>query len=346
MQGIPLQPRVAPTAIEAGRLADRSPKREVITMFRSHKLTALLAIFALAVLAPSAAAQQQSPQMQKIVEAEQLIKQGNPDGALAIVGELLEENPEFAFAYFIAGLAYEAKENAGAAGDTKTEYCQNAYDNFLKAAEYQPGYGIAHRLASMHAADRGDLDASWQQAIKAHQSGTDMNDAFTGLGTMSEKPADLEQQLAVKRVFVAPMDTETFENQGDRSLGSSTSTRNIRENSASSNADVGRRVLNEAAADIAQFQREANRQFASSRAFGLVQRPEMADLIMVFEVDSISDDTRRRTRGFMKLLDAKSGEEAFRRRVEFADIATRAELNRDFSQIMSIIEEWAAENLR
>jgi hypothetical protein len=308
-------------------------------MFRSHKWTALLAIFALAVLAPPAPAHQQpSPEMQKVIEAEQLVNQGNPDGALAIVQALIAENAEFAPAHFIAGLAYVAKEKT-TSGDEKTEYCRSAYDSFLKAAEYQPGWGIAHRMASMHAADRGDIDASWQQAIKAHQSGTDMNDAFAGLGSMSEKPADLEQQLAVKRVFVAPMDTEAFQSQGDTTLGGSSS-------AGSSRTDVGRRVVNEAAADIAQFQREANRQFANSRAFGLVQRPEMADLIMVFEVDSIADSTRRRTRGFMKLLDAKSGEEAYRRRVELADIATRAELNRDFSQIMRIMEEWAAENLR
>ncbi|HEX9700915.1 MAG TPA: hypothetical protein VGD06_15775 [Acidobacteriota bacterium] len=313
-------------------------------MFLSRKWTALLAIFALAVLVPPAQAHQQSPEMQKIIEAEQLVNQGNPDGALAIVQALLEENPEFAPAHFIAGIAYEAKEKGGASGDAKTELCQNAYGSFIKAAEYQPGWGIAHRMASMHAADRGDLDESWQQAIKAHQSGTDMSDAFAGLGSMSEKPADLEQQLAVKRVFIAPMDTEIFENQGDRSLGSSDSTR--RNNSASSNTEVGRRVLNEAVADIAQFQREANRQFANSRAFGLVQRPEMADLIMVFEVDSMADSTRRRTRGYLKLIDAKSGEEAYRRRVEFADIASRGDLNRDFSQIMRIMEEWAAQNLR
>jgi tetratricopeptide (TPR) repeat protein len=312
---------------------------------KNIRWTLLLAGLAVLVIAPVVAAQQQSPEMQKVIEAEQLVQQGNPDGALAITRELLEENPEFAPAHFIAGIAYETKEKGGATGDPKTELCQNAYDSFIKAAEYQPGWGIAHRMASMHAADRGDLDQSWQQAIKAHQSGTDMSDAFAGLGSMSEKPADLEEQLAVKRVFVAPMDTEAFEQQGDRSLGNAGGVRD-KDDAASGSTNVGRRVLNEAGSDIMQFQREANRQFANSRAFGLVQRPEMADLVMVFEVDSIADSTRRRTRGFVKLVDAKSGEESYRRRVEFNDIASRADLNRDFSQIMRIIEEWAAENLR
>jgi tetratricopeptide (TPR) repeat protein len=306
---------------------------------KNIRWTLLLAGLAVLVIAPVVAAQQQSPEMQKVIEAEQLVQQGKPDEALAITRELLEENPEFPEAYFISGLAYAAKGRAEAAGPAKVAHYQDAYDSFIKAVEYRPGWGIAHRMASLHAYDVGNIELSWEHAIKAHQSGTDMSDGLEGLGSVSEKPADLEEQLAVKRVFVAPMDTETFEEQADRSLGGASS-------AGSSRTNVSGRVLNEAAADIAQFQREANRQFANSRAFGLVQRPEMADLVMVFEVDSIADSTRRRTRGFVKLIDAKSGEEAYRRRVEFADISTRADLNRDFSQIMRIMEEWAAENLR
>ena len=321
-------------------------------MFLSRKWTALLAIFAVAVLTPPAQAHQQSPQMQKVIEAEQLVNQGNPDGALAIVQALIAENPEFAPAYFIAGIAYEAKEKGGATGDAKTELCQNAYDSFMKAAEYQPGWGIAHRMASMHAADRGDLGESWQQAIKAHQSGTDMSDAFAGLGSMSEKPADLEQQLAVKRVFVGPVDTETFENQADSALSGGSG------GAASARTDVGRRVVNETRADLLQMQQEAQRQLADSRSFGVVQRQEMANYIMVFEVDYISDtqragdrdrasqNRRRELRGVVKLVDVQSGEEAYRRRIEFRDISSRSDLNRDFSQLMSIMEEWAAETLR
>ena len=51
-------------------------------------------------------------------------------------------------------------------------------------------------------------------------------------------------------------------------------------------------------------------------------------------------------RGYLKLVDAQSGEQTYRRRVDFADIASLADLNRDFSLIMSIMEEWAAEQRR
>jgi hypothetical protein len=204
----------------------------------------------------------------------------------------------------------------------------------------------------MYAADVNNLEASWEHAIKAHQAGTDMSDAFEGLQTMTEAPDDFEAQLSAPRVFVGPINTETFEQQGDTALQGG------QDSAGSARTDVGRRVVMETQGDLFQLQQEARRQFASSHAFGLVSQQEQAQLIMVMDVDYISDtqrqDDRRRTsqnrrrelRGYLKLLDAQSGEEAYSRRVTFRDISSRSDVNRDFSTLMEIIDEWAAEEQR
>ena len=289
-------------------------------------------VVCLSIVAATSAAsgeQQQSEEMQIVRAAEQLVAQQQPDQALAELQKIFDENDSFAPAYFVAGLAYAAK------GEWPT-----AYENMVKAAEHDPGWGQAHRQASRYAADMDDFDASWAQAIKAHQSGTDMSDAFAGLPSMAEAPDDLEMAMAAPRVFAGPIDTETFEEAGDNALQGGANS------SASSRTGRAERILSEAAPDIARWVQEAKRQFSESREFGLVQRPEQAQYILLFEIDSIADSRRRRTRGYLKLVDAQSGEQAYRRRVEFADISSLADLNRDFSRIMSILEEWAANQRR
>jgi tetratricopeptide (TPR) repeat protein len=286
--------------------------------------------FSLLLLAPSLPAQQQSEEMRIVVAAEQLVQQQKPDEALAELQKIFDQTDAFAPAYFVAGLAYEVKDQG-----------PEAYDNFVKATEYQPGWGAAHRKASFWAARLGNLDDSWEQAIKAQQAGVDMSDAFEGLQTMGPAPDDLDTQLAAYRVFVGPFDTTVFEESGDTALqGGSNS-------SATNRTDVGNRVVQESASDIFQYQQEARRQFAASRSFGLVQQQQTAQYIFVTEVDSIEDNnSRRRMRGVVKLVDAQSGEEAFRRRVDFANLVSRGDVNRDFTQLMNFMQEWAAERQR
>ena len=109
---------------------------------------------------------------------------------------------------------------------------------------------------------------------------------------------------------------------------------------------IGRTVVVTAAGDINQFEREARRQFSQSSAFELVTSPQMADYVMVMEADFISPDFRRRMRGILKLVDAKTGDEAYRRRVTFASISTRSDLNRELTAAVNLMEEWAADVAR
>ncbi len=303
-----------------------------MTTYSSRHLAAclILAVSIVAILPAALARPQQSEEMQIVVAAEQLVNQQKPDEALAELQKIFDKNDSFAPAYLVAGLAFGAKGQA-----------QEAFDSFVKAAEYQPGWGAAHREASFYAANMGNLDASWEHAIKAHQAGTDMSDAFEGLQTMADAPDDLDAQLAAYRVFIGPFDTTVFEESGDTALQGGANS------SATSRTDRGTRIVQEAASDIFTYQQEARRQFARSRSFGFVQRQDQAQLIFVTEVDSLSDNmARRRMRAVIKLVDAQSGEEVFRRRVDFSNIVSRGDLNRDFLQLLTFMEEWAAEQQR
>ncbi len=297
---------------------------------RLRRTAALFTVLSFLAVGLVVQAQQQSEEMQVVLAAEQLLQQQKPAEALAEVQKALEINEEFAPAYFISGHAH-----AGLGED------QEALNSFLKAAEYQPGWGDAHRQVSFFAARLNDLDTSWEHAIKAHQAGTDMSDAFEGLQSMAEAPDDLDAQLAAYRIFVGPFDTTVFEESGDTALQGGANS------SATSRTDRGARIVQEAAGDIFGYQQEARRQFADSRSFGLVARQDAAQYIFVTEVDSLSDNiSRRRMRAVVKLVDARSGEEAYRRRIDFGNIVSRGDLNRDFTQLMNFMEEWAGEQQR
>ena len=296
--------------------------------FSLRRSLALVLCFSIMAVASVALAQdQQAELMEIVIAAEQMLNQGQPEEALAELQKVLSQNDEFAPAYFLQGMVY-----------ARTGDMPKAYENMIKATEYDPTMGIAHRMASQGAGAMGNFDGAWEHAIKAHQAGTDMSDAFEALSSMGEPPAGLEAAIAVPRVWVGPMDTSNWE-ATSATAGGSASGR------ASDDASAAR-ILAEASQDVQRWGKAARKAFANSRAFGLVSRPAQAKYILQLEVDSMADSSRRRTRGYLKLVDVQSGEEGYRRRVTFADIGSDGDLIRDFDRIMSIMEEWAAEQLR
>lgn len=287
-----------------------------------------------------AAPQEPDPRMEVIRAAEQLVQQQKPDEALEQLQELLDDDDTYAPAYFVAGLAYGAKDDV-----------REAYDSFNAAAEYQPGWGVAHRFASMYAGDLGDLEASWDHAIQAHLAGTDMSDAFELLPNAGPPPDDLQARLDAARVWVAPMNVEQFlaheENPFGRMIdsgGSSVSTDNVSNSRATS---VGARVVSESSADRASVMRRTRQRIADSRYFGLVSVQEQAQYILVIEADDIGESaTNRPFEGYLNLLDARSGERAHRMRIEMRNIASQSEVNRDLDRIIGLLEDWAEEQSR
>lgn len=307
---------------------------------RTNGLIVLCCLSAVLLTATAFAVQQQSEEMQIVRVAEQLVRQQKPDEALAELQRAFKMNDEFGPAYFVAGLAYGAKSQP-----------QEAYDNFIKAAEYQSGWGDAHRLASMYAADMGNLEDSWDQAIKAHLAGTDMSDAFEGLQTMGPAPEDFDQRLAAYRVFVAPMNVEQFiaheENPFGRMIDSSGSATNTDNLSNTKATGVGARVVSESSADRATVMQRTRQRLADSRYFSLVGNQGQAQYILVIEVDDIGESmSNRPLRGYMNLLDAQSGERAYRRRIEMSNIVSQADVNRDLDRIIGLLEEWVEKQTR
>jgi hypothetical protein len=308
---------------------------------RTLAIRALFTASVLALLATSAPAlQQESEDMQIVRAAEQLVQQQKPDEALAELQQIFDRNDQFAPAYFVAGLAYQVKDEA-----------QPAFDNFVKATEYQPGWGIAHRNASFWAARLGNLEESWDHAIQAHLAGTDMSDAFAGLQTMGPTPADFEQRVNAYRVFVAEMNLEQYlasqENPFGRMIdagGSSTNTDNVSNTKATGVAD---RVVIESAADRASVIRRTRQRIADSPIFGLAGNQTQAQYILVLEADEIGENPGNRPfEGYLNLLNAQSGEQAHRMRIQMRNIASQSDVNRDLDRIIGLLEEWAEENIR
>ena len=203
---------------------------------------------------------------------------------------------------------------------------REALDAFLKAAELNPGWGEAHRMAAVAALNTSNLPIAWEQAVKAHQTGADISESINQLLALEKAPGDLDDQLAVARVFVGGFDTSVFDRDGSR-MGA-------------------KAILAQAAADLFSFQQTARETLSESAAFGLVQRQESAQYIMMFEIEFLTDTLNgspRRLSGVLRLVDARSGETADRRRINFADISSLSYLNREWRRIIGLMEEWAAE---
>ena len=203
---------------------------------------------------------------------------------------------------------------------------REALDAFLKAAELNPGWGEAHRMAAVAALNTSNLPIAWAQAVKAHQAGADISESINQLLALEKAPGDLDDQLAAARVFVGGFDTSVFDRDGSR-MGA-------------------KAILAQAAADLFSFQQAARETLSESAAFGLVQRQESAQYIMMFEIEFLTDTLNgspRRLSGVLRLVDARSGETADRRRINFADISSLSYLNREWRRIIGLMEEWAAE---
>ena len=203
---------------------------------------------------------------------------------------------------------------------------REALDAFLKAAELNPGWGEAHRMAAVAALNTSNLPIAWEQAVKAYQAGADISESINQLLALEKAPGDLDDQLAVARVFVGGFDTSVFDRDGSR-MGA-------------------KAILAQAAADLFSFQQTARETLSESAAFGLVQRQESAQYIMMFEIEFLTDTltgSPRRLRGVLRLVDARSGETVDRRRIDFDDINSLGYLNREWRRIVGLMEEWAAE---
>ncbi len=271
--------------------------------------------------------------------------------ALSDLDKAIEADAANSLAHYYRGIAL---------GNVGRE--RDALEAFLKAAEVNPGWGEAHRMATIAALNTRNLPVAWGQAIKAHQSGSDIGDSINRLLALEKAPGDLDEQLAAVRVFVMPLNTEKLEARQDNpfgrevvSVGGTADGVGVGggggggggiivdpfATSAARNTNVGGRLVAQSQGDFYSLLMQTRRSLADSRYFGVVPRQDMAQYLLVIEVDEMGDSgSQKPIRGYIKLIDPRSGEEAYRRLLELRNIASLADLNADMERYVDFMEEW------
>ena len=236
---------------------------------------------------------------------------------------------------------------------------REALDAFLKAAELNPGWGEAHRVAAIAALDTRNLSIAWEQAVKAYQAGADVSQSINRLLAIEKAPGDLDEQLAAARIFVMPVDTEKLEARQDNpfgggnvvgaaldrggtaSAGSSNEIGNPSGSTSSSRqTNAGGQQAAQAQAHFYSLLTQLRLSLTNSRHFGVVGQQDMARYLMVVSIDEMGGAGGNAARGHLKLVDPRSGEEAYSRVLELRNIASLAELNAEVERIVNLLEEW------
>ena len=284
------------------------------------------------------------------------------DTALSDLDKAIEADAANPLAHYYRGVAL---------GNVGRE--RDALGAFLRATELNPGWGEAHRMATIAALNTGNLPVAWDQAIKAHQAGSDIGDSINRLLALEKAPGDLDEQLAAARIFVMPLNTEKLEARQDNPFGTEVVSRGGTAagvvggggggggggivdpfaTSASRSTNVGGRQVAESQADFYSLLMQMRRSLADSRSFGVVPRQDMAQYLLVIEIDEMGvqrvgssvglgpiRDSQKPVRGYIKLIDPRSGEEAYRRLFELRNIASLADLNADIERYVDFMEEW------
>jgi VWFA-related protein len=81
---------------------------------------------------------------------------------------------------------------------------RGAQEAFLRAIEVNPGWGNLHKMAYLVSMELKDHETAWEQAILAHQAGADMTEELQSLKQTGPAPADLEDRMRARRLYVVP----------------------------------------------------------------------------------------------------------------------------------------------
>lgn len=326
-------------------------------MSRARRLSWAVALGVAFVLVPAVSPGEPQNAQELVREAVRLLEQERAAEALEELDRAIEEDPGYPPAHLYRGYAL------GQMG--RREAAQQA---FLRAVELNPGWPDAHRMAAIASFHVGDYETAWEQAIQAHLAGVDMSQGFEGLRQVSRQPADLERRLNAPRVFVGELETSGLEARTENPFG-----RNVDVSGAASRPEVtaetaqppptpgagdagaaggrpitsgskatgtGQRALAEAQADLAEMLRQTRDAVSDSPDFGLVPRREMADYVLIIEVDDLAETAPRKLDGYIKLYDARTGEEIYRRVLTLRNISAVADLNADINRYVDYMEQW------
>ena len=288
-------------------------------------MAAMISVALSPVLAQDSAAEQ-------IEKARQLIAGRQFEEALQDLDAFLQSNGVSAPAHYLRGIAL---------GNLGRE--RQALDAFVRATDIDPGWDEAHRLAAIAAINTRNLAVAWDHAIKAYQAGADISDSLNRLLAMERAPADLDAQLSAARIFVAPLNTETLAAEQENPWGVDVigggggGIPDPFHVSATRATGQGDEKIARSQSSFFNLLMQTRRSLADSRYFGVVPQQEMAQYLLVIDVDRLDGGALH---GYIRLYEARSGEEAYRRLLVLRNIHSLADLNADMERYVDYMEEW------
>jgi len=322
---------------------------------RTLMLSSLLLLVASTVLlAPATASQESAVELMEQGVAK--IAEGDPEGGLRDLERAIEIEPRMAAAHFYAGQA-----------SAQLQRWESAYEHFLAAADYAPGYGDAHMQACRVAYALGKFDESWEHAILASQAGIDMESAFAGLAEQTGEPENLRQRLEAPRITIGNIDTSAILAQGtllDQAEGAPAGAdqrgappidpfADVANSTASTGViplglgQGGAAQLSQVQADLFEVRRRFALELVSSPAFAVAPDMEISRYVFFIKVDAIGDPPAPRPlSGFIKIYDIATEEEVYSRPLDLSNITSVSDLRNDIGRYVGYMEAWLKEQRR
>jgi tetratricopeptide (TPR) repeat protein len=291
-----------------------------------------ITVLVLAVGSPPSSAAQHAADLTE--EGGKLVEAGRYQQALEVLDRAIEEDAEYAMAYFVRGYALNGLGNLAGARDA-----------FLRAAELNPGWADAHQMAAVLAARTGQFETSWTQAIRAHQAGAQVDRLMEQLARAQPGPDDLDRQLEAPRIFVAEADTTKAEAHTDNPFGVEELDEDTNERADA--LGVGLRRILDSQGDIYRVLWQTRASLAASSNFALVQQADLATFILVVEVDELSASSDpRQMKGYVTIVRAGDAEEVYRQPIELSNISSASVVRAEIERYTIYLERWAAEQAR
>lgn len=296
--------------------------------------TALSTLAAAGANPARAPAQDREKSVELTRRAAELIQEGRPSEAFALLEQAVAADDTYWEAYYQQGRLFGMQEDFLMARHV-----------LLKASELNPGHPHTHRLAFEATYRIGDYENAWDQAIRATLAGVDMNPWFLEMYAKSDAPEDFEQRINAPKIYVAAIDTGNIEaanqlpfNRNPAAGGGTLSGRPA--------YAEGVNRANEHAFDLERMRR--NMRDAVSRApyLGTVLDLQLADYILGISVDALGAAEPVSMVGYLRLYDTTTGEAVYFKSLYLRDISSESYLFGEMQRQIIELQAWTLQQRR
>jgi len=281
-----------------------------VTYRRTVSFLGFVLIVSLSLIAVAEGEAASQSAQERLDRGMQLLQENQPSEAWEELQKLTDERPDLAPAFFYAGVALG-----------RLERYNEAYDYLVRAADLDPGNGQIHQMACVAAVRGQRLEESWEQAILAAQGGVDMSGIFAQLENAGPPPDDFETRMAAPQVFVAEIDLSALV------------TADLRPGEEEQSASEVTRSL----VDIAEARHQFSLGLLRSPLFSVINQEEGATHVLLIQADRFGGSELD---GYIKLVEAASGDEVYSRRLTLSDIGTLSALRGDVARQITHLESW------